>query len=1324
MLLWRAFFSCILLIYLMAICRYCKRPFKSAHALGIHRPTCIKRRQSHEATRVAVRASVKLARLHVKKKKKTAKTPQATDSEEEWGGIIRQGGPDIDGTQERQPEERSFEGEDRQDAMELEDFGPASSQNRSQPAQAESNNPAPPSPAQTGPRRSARLAPNIVPDQPPVPRPPVPRPSSPIPHPTTPNSTPPSSSPAPPTFTTTEPDEFGIYAVYKDLPQRDPIAGEDVACDAATFNVAHDTSRDPLAGFGSEAMEETSNGNFGPFKNWTLFSLMRWAYNTTLVTGKALNRLVHDVLLMPQFDAADLEGFSAAREMKMMDDYSNPTADTSDDPGDPERPQDGWRTGTIRLPMPKATKKKREEDAPCLEIPNVQYRDILEVTKAAFRDPSVTEFNIKGHILMVDRGADEPPERVHGEAYTADAVLEYEEEIRNRPDAADCQLETVVAIWILYSDSTHLANFGTASLWPIYGWLANISKYVRVKTSKFAAHHLAYLPKLPDAVYDAYRMAYNAVPLKSTIAQLRRDLFHAVWRLILTPALAEAYCHGIVIMCGDGVLRRVFPRFLLYSADYPEKMLIAAIRSMTKHLCPRCNITTDKAHLMGTKQDEKRRETLKRQDTPKRISFVKKARDWMFRKGVALKNAAVQVLLAFGSQAPIISAFSSFLFPLGVNYYSLLAVDLLHEFELGVWKSLMIHLVRMCVLFGPQTVRKLDQRYRAIRPFGRSVIRRFRNNVSEMKNFAARDFEDLLQCAEPVFEGLFPEPYNELTLDLLGWMATWHAYAKMRMHTDSTLRSFKKATAALGKSARRFSNKTSELKTRELVKETRARKRSQQRRKSTQPALASSGRKQRASAANRNANDEDEDESASKHWNINTFKFHSLGYHVPSIPRYGTSDSHNAENGEAEHRRLKQFYKRTNRNQPEAQIARHVRRQQLLKAIEKKQGRRALALSADANEPLPKTNPHERYQVSHSTRFPEDLSQFVNENAGDPAVEDFIPKLKNHLLARILGGDEEEDFNEDDRDTLLIFNNRIYKHKTIRFNYTTYDMRRKQDSCNPRTQADVMVLNPSADKAKNPYWFTRITGIIHLQVLHKGPRSKSQALQTFDVLTVRWFGADDRQKKWGLHVNRNPRIGFVPADSESAFGFVDPAAVLRACHIVPAFHYGYDDNGLARSIGRPRHEVDDKDQPDMDWAYYYVLMYADRDMVMRFRGGGIGHKSTREATREFEKQNYVAPDADPDSAESDENDSENDMDTEEVVMEEVEEYVSDDDMGNEPAEPQGAGDNDEGDEDSEEESDPEDGTEGSEDENGPSLEGSEEEDGADDEEEDEDAYYQ
>jgi hypothetical protein len=46
---------------------------------------------------------------------------------------------------------------------------------------------------------------------------------------------------------------------------------------------------------------------------------------------------------------------------------------------------------------------------------------------------------------------------------------------------------------------------------------------------------------------------------------------HAVWKHLLDDEFLHAYRYGIVLVCPDGVRRRVYPRLFTYSADYPEK---------------------------------------------------------------------------------------------------------------------------------------------------------------------------------------------------------------------------------------------------------------------------------------------------------------------------------------------------------------------------------------------------------------------------------------------------------------------------------------------------------------------------------------------------------------------------------------------------------------------------------------------------------------------------------------------------------------------------------------------------------------------------------
>ncbi len=50
----------------------------------------------------------------------------------------------------------------------------------------------------------------------------------------------------------------------------------------------------------------------------------------------------------------------------------------------------------------------------------------------------------------------------------------------------------------------------------------------------------------------------------------------------------------------------------------------------------------------------------------------------------------------------------------------MLAVDLLHEFELGVWKAVFTHLMRILYAAGGDKIQTLNTRYAPIRHMGSS----------------------------------------------------------------------------------------------------------------------------------------------------------------------------------------------------------------------------------------------------------------------------------------------------------------------------------------------------------------------------------------------------------------------------------------------------------------------------------------------------------------------------------------------------------------------------------------------------------------------------
>lgn len=56
------------------------------------------------------------------------------------------------------------------------------------------------------------------------------------------------------------------------------------------------------------------------------------------------------------------------------------------------------------------------------------------------------------------------------------------------------------------------------------------------------------------------------------------------------------------------------------------------------------------------------------------------------------------------------NAFSVALSPFGFDFHKMLTVDVLHEVELGVWKALFAHLMRMLHACGADKVHELDRR--------------------------------------------------------------------------------------------------------------------------------------------------------------------------------------------------------------------------------------------------------------------------------------------------------------------------------------------------------------------------------------------------------------------------------------------------------------------------------------------------------------------------------------------------------------------------------------------------------------------------------------
>lgn len=196
--------------------------------------------------------------------------------------------------------------------------------------------------------------------------------------------------------------------------------------------------------------------------------------------------------------------------------------------------------------------------------------------------------------------------------------------------------------------------------------------------------------------------------------------------------------------------------------------------------------------------------------------------------------------------------------------------------------------------------------------------------------------------------------------------------------------------------------------------------------------------------------------------------------------------------------------------------------------------------------------------------------------------QNFMPKLKEHLLRRINISRNLLELAEDhNTNTIILKDDRIYHHNIARVNYTTYDVRRSQDVINPRTShCNIMVLCPYNDMGPRGHRFTygKVLGIYHVNVITIGVGMVDYTPRRMEFLWIRWYEPIQQLSTWDT--SALDRVIFPPLADEYSFDFLDPADVLRSCHIIPSFASGKkhpDGLGMSACAG-------DKD----DWREYYI----------------------------------------------------------------------------------------------------------------------------------------
>ena len=353
----------------------------------------------------------------------------------------------------------------------------------------------------------------------------------------------------------TPPNTFGVWKEYLYRPSYDPdafISPEDLHRPHNSTIFLHEEGTE-------ERKEEAS-----VYSNKSSELLMNWQNSfSDKKSNEETTRLVHSVLLHPQFRLGDIERFSATVE--------NRRVDTAEAKGTFLK---SFRCTSVDIDVPSGS---AHEPSRKFSIPGLSYRQITSLIKDTFESPIAKKFHLSPFKLFRKLPNCDDSERIYSEIYNLDVLLDEHDKVQRAPtNDPTCKREKVVAALMFWSDATHLATFGTAKMWPIYMLFGNLSKYIRSQPNSSATKHLAYIPPLPDSLQDQLK-SYHAkwgTQHKEILTHCRRELMHAVWKFLLDDDFIHAHTYGMVVRSPDGIERRVYPRILTYSADYPEKSVL------------------------------------------------------------------------------------------------------------------------------------------------------------------------------------------------------------------------------------------------------------------------------------------------------------------------------------------------------------------------------------------------------------------------------------------------------------------------------------------------------------------------------------------------------------------------------------------------------------------------------------------------------------------------------------------------------------------------------------------------------------------------------
>lgn len=299
----------------------------------------------------------------------------------------------------------------------------------------------------------------------------------------------------------TVPNKFGILRRYFDRPTSIPDEDVELAdltdpievynLEAELMRLSLTATNRSLAHRARQSTRERALDIIYPHPNLSSFLMNNWFYRRGSIQKSKLDRsiLVNDVILNPSFDPLEI---APPFNFNALDDLIVSSAGGIASPE--QQLGTGWAKGDATIDIPATGQHPRTT----WSVPGVYYRDVTQVIRHVLESPTGASFNYDGFEEWWQPPSTTvppaPKQRVYHNVYTADAFLQAKAALRaSEPRNYKGPPRRVIGL-MFWSDSTHLTDFGQASLHPIYMAFANQSKADRCHPNKRCLHHIAYMP--------------------------------------------------------------------------------------------------------------------------------------------------------------------------------------------------------------------------------------------------------------------------------------------------------------------------------------------------------------------------------------------------------------------------------------------------------------------------------------------------------------------------------------------------------------------------------------------------------------------------------------------------------------------------------------------------------------------------------------------------------------------------------------------------------------------------------------------------------------